>query len=105
MFGRPHFPKIRLALRQEFLLGRAVLYGDLLAELGTQSLLLHRASKSPLVIGYDWFDGTPEEIKSAIERQWRTACDATRRRNSAALLACVLGANFVAARKLDRSHK
>lgn len=41
---------------------------------GKASLLLHRANKKPLVIGYDWFDGTPEEIKSAIERQWRTAC-------------------------------
>jgi len=64
-------------------------------------------------VGFDWFDGASEEIKFAIERQWRTACDATRgkallpparpsRRNSA-VLACVLGANFVAARKLDRS--
>jgi hypothetical protein len=35
---------------------------------GNASLLLHRANKKSLVIGYDWFDGTPEEIKSAIER-------------------------------------
>ena len=45
---------------------------------GKASLLLHRANKKPLVIGYDWCDGTPEEIKSSIERQWRTARDATR---------------------------
>lgn len=45
---------------------------------GKASLLLHRANKKPLVIGFDWFDGTPEEIKSVIERRWRTACDAMR---------------------------
>ena len=45
---------------------------------GKASLVLHRANKKPLIIGYDWFDGASEEIKSAIERQWRTACDATR---------------------------
>lgn len=39
---------------------------------GKASLLLQRANKKPLVIGYDWFDGTPQEIKSAIEGQWRT---------------------------------
>ena len=40
---------------------------------GKASLLLHRANTKPLVIGYDWFDGTPQEIKSAIERHWRSA--------------------------------
>lgn len=38
---------------------------------GNASLLLQRANKIPLVIGYDWFDGTQHEIKSAIEGQWR----------------------------------
>ena len=39
---------------------------------GKAHLLLQQANKKPLVIGYDWFDGTPQEIKSAIERNWRS---------------------------------
>jgi hypothetical protein len=40
---------------------------------GNAGLLLHRTTdKTPLVIGYDWLDGCAEEIKSAIEKQWRS---------------------------------
>jgi len=40
---------------------------------GKASLLLHRANQRPLVVGYDWFDGTPEGIRSSIERHWSAA--------------------------------
>jgi hypothetical protein len=40
---------------------------------GKASLLLHRANQKPLVVGYDWFDGSPQEIKSSIERSWSEA--------------------------------
>ena len=40
---------------------------------GKASLLLYRTTeKQPLVIGYDWLDGAAEQIKSAIEQQWRS---------------------------------
>ena len=40
-------------------------------EEGKARLLLHRQSAKPLVIGYDWFDASPAELRTAVEEQWR----------------------------------
>lgn len=40
-------------------------------EEGKTNLLLHRADAKPLVIGYDWLDAGPQEIRSAVETYWR----------------------------------
>jgi Bacterial PH domain len=33
-------------------------------------LRLHRSSGKPLVVGYDWFDASPEGIRSVVEERW-----------------------------------
>jgi hypothetical protein len=34
-------------------------------------LLLHRSKARPLVIGYDWFDAAPAELRTTIEGRWQ----------------------------------
>ena len=36
-------------------------------------LLLHRLRRGPLVIGYDWFEAAPRELRAAVEAHWRAA--------------------------------
>jgi hypothetical protein len=40
-------------------------------EEGKGRLLIHRSKAKPLIIGYDWFDAAPAELRAMIEGRWR----------------------------------